>query len=65
MSFKNNGHQRDPRFVAGGIGMIFVAVILFLLAFSDPNAGLSSWKGITAIIILFLGVLMVKNANEM
>lgn len=63
MSFKNNGHKRDARFLAGGIGMLFVGAILLLMAFAD--AGLSSWKGITSIIILFLGVLMVKNANEM
>lgn len=63
MSFKNNGYKRDPRFIAGGIGMLFVGVILMLLAFAD--AGPSSWKGITSVIILFLGVLMIKNANEM
>ena len=63
MSFKNNGHKRDPRMIAGGIGMIFVAVILLMMAFG--GAGLSSWETVTGLIILFLGLIMVKNANEM
>lgn len=62
MSFRNNGHKRDIRFLAGGLGMLFVAVILFIMAFSDK--GIWSWQGITAIVILFLGLLMLKNANE-
>lgn len=62
MSFRNNGHKRDIRLLAGGLGMLFVAVILFIMAFSDK--GIWSWQGITAIVILFLGLLMLKNANE-
>ena len=52
MSFRNNGHKRDIRLLAGGLGMLFVAVILFILAISDK--GIWSWQGITAIVILFL-----------
>ncbi|MDD4201117.1 MAG: hypothetical protein PHS19_07015 [Eubacteriales bacterium] len=63
MSFKNNGHKRDPRFLAGALGMLFVAALLFYLAFT--GSGLSSWEGITGIIILLLSILMIKNANEM
>ena len=62
MSFRNNGHKRDIRFLAGGLGMLFVAVILFIIALSDK--GIWSWQGIAAIVILFLGLLMLKNANE-
>ncbi|MDO4834565.1 MAG: hypothetical protein Q4A40_05980 [Bacillota bacterium] len=63
MSFRNNGHRRDPRFLAGGAGMLFVGIILLIMALSD--VGMSSWQGVTSIVILFLGVLMLKNANEM
>ena len=62
MSFRNNGHKRDIRLLAGGLGMLFVAVILFIMAFSDK--GIWSWQGITATIILLLGIIMLKNANE-
>lgn len=62
MSFRNNGHRRDPRFLAGGAGMLFVGITL-IMALSD--VGMSSWQGVTSIVILFLGVLMLKNANEM
>ena len=62
MSFKRNGHKRDPKLVLGGIFMVFIGLIL--IGFAAFGTWAKLWYGIGAIII-FLGVISFKNANEM
>ena len=62
MSFKRNGHKRDPKLVLGGIFMTFIGLIL--IAFEVFGTWPKIWLGIGAIII-FLGLISFKNANEM
>lgn len=62
MSFKNNGHKRDPRYLASSIFMLVVGILCLF-----SSAGIvfkSSWGLPVGAIITFLGIIMFKNANE-
>ncbi|MGX8684205.1 MAG: hypothetical protein ACSW78_02905 [Lachnospiraceae bacterium] len=63
MSFKNNGHKRDPRYVFSALFLIFVGISCLLLAVGSHFS--TTWSVIVGIVMLFLGVIMFKNSNEM
>jgi len=62
MSFRNNGRKRDPKYLLSSIFMIVVGIIC--LIFSASTTFKSSWNIPVGVIVLFLGIIMLKNANE-
>lgn len=62
MSFRNNGRKRDPKFLLSSIFLFCIGLLCLL--FSASTTFKSSWNVPIGIIILFLGIIMFKNANE-
>ena len=62
MSFRNNGRKRDVKYIIGAIFMFIIGLILVAFAILDGHL---SWRTITAAIVIFLSVIMFKNANEL
>ena len=63
MSFRNNGHKREPKYVFSAVFLFVVGIsCLFLAATSHFS---TNWSVVVGIIMLFLGIIMFKNSNEM
>ena len=62
MSFKNNGHKREPKYVFGSIFMIIVGGLCLAMTMASDWARI--WD-VVGIIVMLLGILMFKNANEL
>lgn len=62
MSFRRNGRKRDPKYVLGSLFMVGVGAICLTMTIASDWARL--WD-VIGIIIIFFGVLMFKNANEL
>ena len=62
MSFRNNGRKRNPKYVLSALFMLLVGIIVIILA--QTSAWGFHWNVIGAIVI-FLGIIMFKNANEL
>lgn len=62
MSFRRNGRKRNPKYILSAIFMVIVgAVCLSMTMVSDW----ARYWDVIGIIVIFLGVLMFKNANEL
>lgn len=61
MSFRNNGRKRDPKYLISSIFMVIIGIICILFSASSFK---SSWNLPVGAIVLFLGIIMFKNANE-
>ena len=62
MSFKSNGHKRDPKYILSSIFMVCVGGLCLAMTMA------SDWSRIwdvVSIIVMLLGILMFKNANEL
>ena len=62
MSFRNNGRKRNLRYIQSALFMLLIGIVVIILA-QTSNWGFH-WNVIGAIVI-FLSVIMFKNANEL
>ncbi len=62
MSFRNNGRKRNPRYILSAVFMLLIGIIVIVLA-QTSDWGFH-WNVIGAVVI-FLAVIMFKNANEL
>ena len=62
MSFRNNGRKRDPKFLLSGLFMIIIGALCVGAAAASHFS--TTWSVIVGLVIIFLGILMFKNANE-
>lgn len=62
MSFRGNGRKRNPKYILSSLFMALVGVISIIMT---RTAGWSSYWDIVGIVVLFLAVIMFKNANEL
>ncbi len=62
MSFRNNGRKRNPRYILSSLFMLLVGIVVIVLA-QTSDWGFH-WNVIGGIVI-FLGIIMFKNANEL
>lgn len=62
MSFRNNGRRRDPKFIFSAVFLIVVGVICVMIAAQSHFS--TTWSIIVGLVMIFLGILMFKNANE-
>jgi|GEM_PF-2493397 hypothetical protein len=63
MSFRNNGHKREPKYIFSAAFLIIVGILSLLLASSSRLS--TFWGVVVGIVMLFLGIIMFKNSNEM
>ena len=63
MSFRNNGHKRNPRYIFSAVFLLIVGISCLLLSATSNLK--PSWGVLVGVVMLFLGVIMFKNSNEM
>ena len=63
MSFRNNGRKRNPKYIFSSIFLFVVGIICVLIAAQSHFS--TTWSVIVGLVMIFLGVLMLKNANEL
>lgn len=62
MSFRNNGRKRDPKYILSSVFMIVVGALCLAMTMA------SDWSrvwDVVGIVVMFLGIIMFKNANEL
>ncbi len=62
MSFRNNGRRRDPKYIFSALFLIVVGIICVMIAAQSHFS--TTWSIIVGLVMIFLGILMFKNANE-
>ena len=62
MSFRNNGRKRSPRYIFSALFLVVVGLIC--IAISAQSHFSTTWSIIVGLVMIFLGILMFKNANE-
>ena len=63
MSFRNNGHKRDPKKIFSAAFLIIVGILCLIVG---PTSHFSNTMSIAVgVAMLFLGIIMFKNSNEM
>lgn len=63
MSFRNNGRKRSPKYIFSALFLAVVGILCLLLAAQSHFS--TTWSVIVGLVMIFLGVLMFKNANEL
>ena len=63
MSFRNNGHKRNPKYIFSAIFLFIVGILCLMMSASSHFS--TTWSVIVGLVMLFLGVIMFKNANEL
>ncbi|MBR0127396.1 MAG: hypothetical protein IJL99_03960 [Firmicutes bacterium] len=62
MSFRNNGHKRDPKYLVSSIFMLIIGLLCLYWAAESHFS--TTWSLVVGAIVTFLAILMFKNANE-
>ena len=63
MSFRSNGRKRSPRYIFSSLFLLIVGVICILISAQSHFS--TTWSVIVGLVMIFLAVLMFKNANEL
>ena len=63
MSFRNNGYKRKPKYIFSSVFMIVVGIICIMISAQSHFS--TTWSIIVGAVMIFLGILMFKNANEL
>ena len=63
MSFRNNGRKRNPKYIFSALFLVIVGVICLMISAQSHFS--TTWSIIVGLVMIFLGVLMFKNANEL
>ncbi len=62
MSFRGNGRKRNPRYILSAAFLVFAGIIALIMT---HTANLKAYWDSVGIVVIFLGILMFKNANEL
>ena len=63
MSFRNNGRRRSPKYIFSSLFLVIVGLICVAIAAQSHFS--TTWSVIVGLVLIFLGILMFNNANEL